>query len=95
MPALSRFQTKWETVRAEKRLTQVGILLTAYKLDHNSYPGSLADLSPDDAAKIPTDNFTDRPFIYARMSTGYTLHSPGPNLTDDDGGGDDVVANGK
>jgi hypothetical protein len=87
MPALSRFQTRWETARAEARLTRVALQLAAYKQEHNGYPGSLSDLSND----LPMDNFTDHPFLYNRTSSGYTLYSPGPNLIDDQGGNDDVT----
>ncbi|HEX5243586.1 MAG TPA: hypothetical protein VFW23_10035, partial [Tepidisphaeraceae bacterium] len=38
MPSLSRFQTRWETDRAQLRLTQVALLLAGWKLDHQDYP---------------------------------------------------------
>ena len=87
MPSLNRFETKWETARAEVRLTRIAILLAAYKQEHNGYPASLSELSND----LPLDNFTDHPFLYNRTSSGYTLYSPGPNLIDDQGGNDDVT----
>ena len=91
MPNLSRFQTRWETDRAQLRLTQVALLLAAWKLDHHEYPTSLDQLAADAKKPLPLDNFTDRPLIYARSSTGYTLHSPGPNMIDDGGKGDDIA----
>ena len=91
MPNLSRFQTRWETDRAQLRLTQVALLLAAWKLDHHEYPASLDQLAADAKKPLPLDNFTDRPLIYARSSTGYTLHSPGPNMIDDGGKGDDIA----
>ena len=87
MPSLNLFQTRWETARAEIRLTRVALLLAAYKQQHDGYPGSLSELGGD----LPSDNFTDHAFLYVRTTTGYTLYSPGPNLIDDQGGNDDVT----
>jgi hypothetical protein len=87
MPSLNRFETRWETARAQVRLTRVAILLAAYKQEHNGYPASLSELADD----LPLDNFTDHAFLYNRTSSGYTLRSPGPNLIDDQGGNDDVT----
>src|SRR5882724_6299952 len=85
MPSLSRFQVRWETARAETRLTQLALALALYKSEHNTYPPTLADLAPTYLKSVPLDNFTDRPFIYARTEKGYTLYSVGPNLTDEAG----------
>ena len=95
MPSLSRFQKRWETDRAQLRLTQVALLLDAWKLDHHEYPASLDDLAADAKKALPLDNFTDRPLIYARSSTGYTLHSPGPDMIDNGGKGDDIAVEAK
>ena len=95
LPALDRMQQRWETTRAEDRLTRIAFALTAYHTDHNSYPSGLSDLSGTYLPSLPQDNFTDGPFIYTRTEATYTLHSPGPNLQDDGGGGDDIVANPK
>lgn len=95
MPNLSRFQLHWETDRSQLRLTQVALLLEAWKLDHHEYPASLEDLAADAKKPLPLDNFTDRPLIYARSSTGYTLHSPGPDMIDNGGKGDDIAVESK
>ena len=95
MPSLSKFQMHWETDRAQLRLTQVALLLAAWKLEHHEYPASLDDLAADAKKPLPLDNFTDRPLIYARSSTGYTLHSPGPDMIDNGGKGDDITVAAK
>jgi hypothetical protein len=95
MPALNRFQARWETARAELGLTRIALLLAAYKQEHNAYPGSLAELEADQKIPLPPDNFTDHSFYYTRTPTGYTLSSPGPNLADDAGGIDDLVVTRK
>lgn len=95
MPSLSRFQSRWELSRAQLRLTQVALLLDAWKLDRHEYPASLDDLAADAKKPLPLDNFTDRPLIYARSSTSYTLHSPGPDMIDNGGKGDDIAVESK
>lgn len=85
MPSLSRFELRWETARAESRLTRIAVALELNKAEHNAYPSTLADLAPTYVKALPTDNFTDRPFVYAKAGTGYTLYSVGPNLADDGG----------
>jgi hypothetical protein len=95
MPALNRIEQRWETSRAELRLTRVAVALAAYKSDRGAYPPTLSDLSPAFLSELPPDNFTDRPLIYARTDHGYTLYSAGPNMLDDGGStasGDDIVA---
>ena len=100
MPALMRPQQRWETARAENRLSQVALALAAFKSDHNgAYPATLSELSPDYLREIPADNFTDRPLIYSRTAAGYVLYSVGPNMLDDGGNNhspaDDIVASQK
>ena len=99
VPNLNRIYTKWETARTEARLTQIALGLAAYKAERGSYPATLSELSPDFLAAVPQDNFSDRPFIYARTSGGYTLYSVGPNVVDDGGAAssssDDVAANSR
>ncbi|HEY8751208.1 MAG TPA: hypothetical protein VIM11_24705 [Tepidisphaeraceae bacterium] len=82
---------RWETARAEMRLTQVGMLLAAYKADHNSYPASLDELAGTGGKPLPLDNFTDRLLGYHRNGNGYTLYSLGQNLTDEGGGGSNIT----
>jgi RNA polymerase sigma factor (sigma-70 family) len=67
------------------------------KADHDSYPATLAELTPKDLATVPLDSFSETPLRYAPTAKGYTLYSVGPNLNDDGGKdskpGDDVAAN--
>ena len=94
--ALSHIQQRWEAARAQDRLSQVALALASFKADHGSYPATLSELTPEYLHEIPQDNFTDRPLIYTRSGTGYTLYSVGPNMTDDGGSdaapADDIVA---
>jgi hypothetical protein len=97
VPNLNRFYTNWELAGAESRLTRIALGLAAFKAERGSYPATLSELSPDVLATMPQDNFSDRPFIYARTSGGYTLYSVGPNMVDDGGASlsDDIVASSK
>jgi hypothetical protein len=94
--ALSRIEQRWETARAQARLSQAALGLAAFKADHGSYPAALSELSPDYLRAVPSDTFTDRALIYRRTAGGYTLYSVGPNMIDDGGGdsvrSDDIVA---
>ena len=73
------------------RLTQVELLLAAYKTDHKSYPASLDELAGTGSKPVPVDNFTDRPLGYHRTADGYTLYSMGINMTDEGGGGNNIT----
>jgi hypothetical protein len=99
IPALNRIEQRWETSRAELRLTRVAIALAQYKSDRGGYPQTLADLVPNVLPALPTDNFTDRPLIYSRKEQGYILYSVGPNMLDDGGtnapSADDIIASVK
>jgi hypothetical protein len=99
MPALDRIEQRWETSRAEARLTSAALALAAYKADRGIYPQTLADLLPEFLSELPIDNFTDRPLVYSRAEHGYTLYSVGPNMMDDGGASaapaDDIVASSK
>ena len=98
MPALNRIEQRWETSRAELRLTRYGRRHwpgRSIVQISDVYPPTLSDLSPAFLSELPLDNFTDRPLIYSRTDHGYTLYSAGPNMLDDGGStaaGDDVVA---
>ena len=84
-PALLRALAKENSAMMENRLTQLALLLAAYKADHGAYPAALAELSPTYLKAIPVDLFSDKPLIYARTEKGFTLYSVGPNMTDDGG----------
>jgi hypothetical protein len=99
MPNLNFFEIRWETSRAQRRLTEVALALAASKIDHGAYPATLTELSPKDLKTVPLDPFSDKPFIYRPNAATYTLYSVGPNMIDDGGNaggakaGDDIVAN--
>ena len=85
-----------EKTRAELLLTRVALGLAAYKAERRTYPARLDELAPAYLPDVPTDPFTDAPFVYARTADGYRLYSVGPNMKDDGGAdhepADDVAA---
>jgi hypothetical protein len=81
-----------EEGRMELRLTRIALALAAYKADHGRYPAALEALAPGYLPAVPEDSFSERPPIYAPTGAGYTLYSVGPNMIDDGGGQDDIVA---
>ena len=76
MPSLSRLETRSTTVKMEKRLTVIALMLAAFKTDHGVYPDSLNELGVD-----TDDLFSDRPLDYVSHKDAYELHSAGENLS--------------
>lgn len=91
-PSLHRLIEKEESAQVENRLTQVALMLSVFKAEHGYYPPALEDLSPTHIKTIPSDLFSEKSLIYSPTENGYTLYSVGPNMTDDGGTKDDVVA---
>lgn len=54
-------------------VTQLGVALRRYRLDHGTYPDDLSSLVPDYVSRLPIDAFTGRPPSYGRSGAGFTL----------------------
>lgn len=67
------------------KLTKLAFPLAQYRADHDTYPATLADLTPKYVAKLPKDLFTDGDLHYRQEGDGYLLYSVGVNGKDDDG----------
>lgn len=72
---------------AELALTRMAAALAVWRSGkgRGNYPERLEDLVPEILAKMPTDPFTGKPFVYERRGDGYLLYSLGPNEKDDRG----------
>jgi hypothetical protein len=92
LPNLIRAMQTADKSEMQNRLARVALALAAYKADHGSYPQTLSDLVPTEIAAIPDDIFSDQPLIYAPAPGGYTLYSVGPDMKDEGGKEDDIVA---
>ena len=76
------------------RNLEVALALSAWRGDRDSYPESLADLTPQYLPTVPHDFFTDQPLCYERTTDGYRFYSLGFNGTDDQGRGYDDTPKG-
>src|SRR5262249_37078232 len=78
---------------ARRNLAVVASALAIYRAEHDgSYPATLDALKSPELPEIPGDPFGTG-LIYHPAGGTYVLYSVGPNLTDDQGGGDDILAN--
>jgi len=66
-------------------LTSLALATSAYQADHDAYPESLEDLTPEHISHIPTDPFNGEPLKLAAVEGGLILYSVGPDLVDDGG----------
>jgi hypothetical protein len=62
------------------------IALQRYKDDKGQYPDSIEELQTTGYLKqLPIDPWSDKPLVYRKTDTGFTLYSVGLNFTDDGG----------
>jgi len=72
--------------RTQNGLLLVALALHAYRLEHDHYPTSLAELAPAYLKKLPDDPFAMQgTFAYRVKGTSYALYSIGPDGKDDGG----------
>lgn len=70
---------------AKHRLTEVGLALALYRIQHGEYPADLAALVPECLSHVPLDPYTHDALVYRPEADGYLLYSIGPNFADDNG----------
>src|SRR5262245_25009225 len=87
--AVTKVQASVDRREQVYRNLQIAFALAAYQRDNTRYPDSLDALTPKYLAKIPNDLFTDKPLIYRKTDSGYSLYSFGPDGKDDEGRGND------
>jgi hypothetical protein len=56
--------------------SEIAVALRRYKLDHGSYPGDLAALTPQYLERLPMNPYTGQVPVYAREGEGFVLHAP-------------------
>ena len=78
-------QKRQDLLTQNLRNHRVAIALFAWYADHQTYPQTLAELTPEYLSAIPDDLFSSAPPIYRRSETGFMLYSIGPNGVDDGG----------
>jgi len=72
-------------LRVSAEQGMVGIALSQYRDVHDTYPGSLEELTPDFLREMPIDPFSNQPYVYRVVGTGYVLYSFGANGKNDRG----------
>lgn len=97
-PPFEQLHTAQDQGDARFGLLRIGLALAAYRAEHDGYPDDLDALAPGILPEIPSDPFSDRPFVYRKEGQGYVVYSVGWNTTDDGGRdkqdqppGDDLV----
>ena len=85
LPAVTAFyQIETESNQREANLN-LALALMKYRLDHESYPKKLRELSPEYIPEISKDLFSDTSLLYKSINDRFLLYSVGPNLRDDGG----------
>lgn len=77
-----RQRDNFRSVHAKTRLVICGLALQAYYLDHDAWPESLADLTPEYLPEVPEDPFIGQPIRYCRTGPGYWLYCLPPETAD-------------
>jgi hypothetical protein len=84
-PGIHRSVQLWGRRNAQLRCTRTAIAAERYRVAHDRWPETLATLTPDLIAKVPTDPFTGKPLRYIRTDTGITVYSVGEDEFDNEG----------
>lgn len=86
LPALNASLKAQDRAIAVLDLTRVAAALAVYRAEQGEYPEELAQLVPSVLDKVPSDLYSDKPFIYERKPDGgYLLYSVFENEKDDAG----------
>ena len=69
----------------ERRCVQVALAVYRYHLTTGHLPASLAELSPNEMAVVPSDLYNQEPLRVKQSGPDVLIYSVGPDLTDDQG----------
>ena len=70
----------------QNALLRTMFALRAYRVEHHTYPATLAALAPGYLPRVPQDPFAlSDPLRYRRIGNSYLLYSVGPDGKDDGG----------
>ncbi|MCG8449826.1 MAG: hypothetical protein MI725_09640, partial [Pirellulales bacterium] len=75
---------------AQQRLFVIHLALHVYREANDSWPSTLAALSPETLNEVPDDPYSKAPFVYRVEKDAYRLYSVGENKVDDNGQGDET-----
>jgi hypothetical protein len=86
VPALDTIIGLSYRIKTDAKATAAIVALQRYKQDKGQYPESLQDLVKSDYIKAaPIDPWSDKPLVYKKTDTGFTLYSVGHNFKDEGG----------
>lgn len=86
LPAFEKAFEKAVQTQHHVELAKVAVALERFYLSHQSYPETLASLSPDWLPSPPTDPMSQEPWNYQRLeTTGFLLYSFGRDGIDNGG----------
>lgn len=86
VPVITAARPKHTDNETQNALLITAFALRAYRLEHGSYPESLAPLAPRYLAHVPDDPFAlSSPVRYRRVKAAYVLYSLGPDGKEDGG----------
>jgi hypothetical protein len=73
-------------IKAQRTALRTIISLLIYQKEKGSYPTNLDDLVSSGFLKsLPMDPWSDKPLVYKKTESNFTLYSVGPNFKDDGG----------
>ena len=83
--ALGRGALTYDRSVAIDGVSQLAVALRLYRIKHGEYPEKLAALTPEVLAKLPTDPFSGKDYVYRREGKGFVVYSIGEDGVDDGG----------
>lgn len=76
---------RWEQSKAERLVLMTACAVREYRLQHNRYPATLAELRCPDVSRLHADTYDGRPLRYSATPEGFRVYSLGANGIDDGG----------
>jgi hypothetical protein len=83
--SLKRYVEQKARVAADYEMARTGLGLELYAAENGKYPESLSELVPKYLSCVPVDPFSGEVLKYAKGEKGWTIHSFGPDMDDDNG----------
>jgi hypothetical protein len=84
IPGLRRAVEAGDRFSGVLGVTELGVALRRYHVDHAEYPEDLSALVPAYLVRLPADPRTGRPPVYARVGAGFTLKADGTGQSSGD-----------
>ena len=75
MPATRNILEDERGLRAKHDMLQIVIAATLFEQATGAYPSSPKELVPKNFDKLPSDRFTDQPFVWSTTENGLQIHS--------------------